>query len=96
MDEDVAWFDIPVHNIVFNQHFEGLQEIFEIFQSPFFAKVLVLFDQRLESATIAVLVHEVHIVGSFENLDELDDVGGVLYFGEGLDLIDGELFESRT
>lgn len=58
--------------------------------------MLVLLDQRLEGAAIAVLVDEVHVVGGFENLDEFNNVSGVFYFGEGLYFVDGELFESRT
>ncbi len=50
----------------------------------------------LESAAVAILIDEVVVVGSLEDLDKADDVGGVFDLGECLYLIDGELFELGT
>jgi hypothetical protein len=94
MEEDVAGFDVPVHDVVADEHFERFEEVAEVAQRPFLWEVPGLLDQILECATIAELIDKVDIVGCFEYFDELDNMSGVLYFRKGLNFIDGELFKS--
>ena len=72
---------------------KGFEEIFEIFDSLIFRKTALRFDLLFESSSVAEFVDEVVIIGGFEDLDEAYNMGGVLYFGQGLDFVDGELFQ---
>jgi hypothetical protein len=92
MEEDVAGLDIAVHDVVADEHLEGLEEVLEVAECPFLDQVFGLFDEILEGATVTKFIDEVDIVDGLEYLNKLNDVGGVLYLGECLDFVDGEFF----
>ena len=85
-----------MHNVVFDEHFEGGEQFIKVGESFFFRELALRFYFLLESALIAKLIHKVIVVGSFENFNEADDVSGVFDFGERVDFVDGELFEFGT
>lgn len=85
-----------MHNVVFDEHFEGGEQFIKVGEGFFFRKLALGFYFLLESALIAKLIHKVIVVGSFENFNEADDVSGVFDFGERVDFVDGELFEFGT
>jgi hypothetical protein len=49
-------------------------------------------EQLVKSASIAVLIDKIKVVGGFEHVDVFDDVGAGLQSGEDVDFIDGALF----
>lgn len=73
MKEYVIRFEIPVHNVVLVQNFEGLQQLSENLESSAFREVPLLFQQRLQCLAVAELVDEVEVIGCFEHLDVTDD-----------------------
>ena len=75
---------------------ESFEKIFEIIQSFFFLEFSSKFNFLFKGTSIAVLIDEVVVVGSFEDFDEPDNMSGILNFTESLDLVDGELFEFRA
>lgn len=85
-----------MHYVILNQHLEGFEEILEIGQSPVLGEIPVLLDEGLQCSPIAVLIYKIDIVGSFKNLDKLDNMSGVFDLGEGLDFVNGKLFQSWT
>ena len=85
-----------MHDVGLRQNLEGLEQVQEVPQCLFLGESALRFDLLLQGASVAVLVYEVVVVGCLEYLDEADDVGGVLYLGEGLDLVDGELLQLGT
>lgn len=81
MDKNITWFDIPMHDIVLNQHLECFKQILKIRQRPLLTQIPILLNQRLQCTTITVLVDKVHIVSSFQYLDKLHNMSGILDFG---------------
>jgi hypothetical protein len=73
MKEYVIRFEIPVHDVVLVQDFEGLQQLSENLESSAFGEVPLLFQQRLQRLAVAELVDEVEVIGCFEHLDVTDD-----------------------
>lgn len=94
--EDIAGFDVTVHDIVFDEHFESREQLIKVPECLFFSELAFCLDFFLKSALITELIDEVVVVGSFEDLDEADDVGGVLDFRQGVDFVDGELLQLGT
>lgn len=72
---------------------KGFEKIFEVFDGLTFRKTALRFDLLFESSSVAEFVDEVVIIGGFEDLDEAYDMSGVLDFGQGLNFVDGELFQ---
>lgn len=89
VDEDVIGFDIPVHNVISWQNFEGFNDLPEVDQTLFFREGSLFLHKFIEGASVAELVDEVEVVGSFEHVDVFDDVGAGLEGGEDVDLVDG-------
>ena len=63
-----------MHDIVFVEFLEGLEELPEDDQCLVLLEYLFLLQVGLEGAAVAVLVDEVEVVGGFEGLDEPHDV----------------------
>ncbi len=98
MKQDVIRFEVAMHNIVSGEYFEGLNHLFEVwygfsFWHDFLWGIPVSLKELLESTSVAVLVNEVEVVYSFEHVNVADDVLVVLYFWQGIDLINGALFQ---
>lgn len=96
MQQNIAWFYISMHNVGLNQYLKSLQQIFKVVDSFFFGKPTHGLNFLLESTSVAVLIDEVVVVGCFKYFYESDDVSGVFDFREGLDFVDGELFQFGT
>lgn len=93
MKEYIVRFHVTVHDVVFIEDLEGLEELFEDEQSIGFWELDLLGEEVLEGATVAVLIDKVEIVGCFEHVVVLDDIGVAFYVGEDVDLVDRALLE---
>ena len=88
-----------MHDVTAGEHFESFHYLSEISQRSFLGEGALLLHQLIESAAVAVLVHEIEIVGCFEHVDVFDDMGAALQRGQDVDLVDrallqlGDLFE---
>ena len=79
-----------MQNIFSMENLERWPQLEEYLNGLILWETLLRFDQVSQSATIAVLVDQVVVIGSPQHFNELDDVG-VVYFGENVDLIVGEV-----
>ena len=52
----------------------------------------MLFDLLFQGTSITIFIDEIIVIGCFEDLDESDDMSGILDLWECLDFIDSELF----
>lgn len=93
MKEYIVRFHVAVHDVVFIEDLEGLEELFEDEQSIGFWELDLLGEEVLEGATVAVLIDKVEIVGCFEHVVVLDDIGVAFYVGEDVDLVDRALLQ---
>lgn len=93
VEKDVAGLDVPVHDVEPDQDLECPEEISQVGQCFLLSEASLGLDLLFECPSIAILINEVVVVGSFEYLYEAYDVSGVFDLGEGLYFIDGELFE---
>lgn len=96
MEQNVARFDISVHNVRSGQQLEGLEQVTEVSESLAFIEPALRLDLLLESASVAILVDEVVVVGSFQDLNEPHNVCRILNLGQSLNLIDSELLQLGT
>ena len=87
MEKDVVRLQIPVHYVVFIEDFERLQELAKYLQCLFLREPRFFFELRFKSLPITELIDKIEVVGSFEHLDKLDDVGTGLNPGKVPDLI---------
>ena len=78
MHEDVVRFDIAMHNVVPREDFESLHDLSEINQTFFLRQWSFFLEQFVKGSSVAELIDEVEVVGSFEHIDVLDDVGAGL------------------
>ena len=92
MEEDIVRFHIPVHNVVFIEDLEGLKQLLEDEEGIGLREFSLLTQQVLKSASVAVLVDEVEVIGGFEHVEIFDDVGVGLNIGEDVDFVDSALF----
>ena len=92
MEEDIVRFHIPVHNVVFIEDLEGLKQLLEDEEGIGFWEFTLLAQQVLKSASVAVLVDEVEVIGGFEHVEIFDDVGVGFDIGEDVDFVDSALF----
>jgi hypothetical protein len=82
-----------MHDVTASEYFEGFDDLAEEGQCSFFGEGSFLLHQFIESASVAVFVDEVEVVGSFQHVDVLDDVGAALQSGEDVDFVDSALFQ---
>ena len=81
------------------EHEQRLDDLLEIKQRSFLRKGTLLLHETVQSATVAVLIDEVVIIGSLEHIDVFDDKWTRLERGEDIDFVDsaflefGDLFE---
>ena len=81
-----------MHDVVLIELFERLQQLPENNEGFLLPEAFLFLEEGLERAAIAVLIHEVEVVGRFEGFDEANDVV-VFERGEDVDLVDGQLFQ---
>jgi hypothetical protein len=63
-----------MHNVMPAQNAKGLHHLREIEQGCAFREAALLLEQFLECASIAILVHKIVIIGSFEHIEVFDDM----------------------
>lgn len=82
-----------MHNVVFIENLESINELLEDEQRLFLGNYPVLPQHAFQGASVAVLVDEVEIVGGFEHINVLDNVLVLLYIGQNVDLINSAFFQ---
>lgn len=80
-----------MHNIVLIEYLEGFYELFEDKESLSFRDDAIFAKHALKSASIAVLVNKVEVVGRFEHIDILDYMLILLDVSQDIDFVDGTL-----
>ena len=88
MKEDIIGLHITMHNIILIQNLKGLEELLEDKQCVLFWQFPLFGEQALQSASVAVFVDKIEIIGSFEHVVVLDDVGVRLDVGKDIDFVD--------
>ena len=96
MKENITGLNISMHNIVLHKHPESFKKIFKIPNSFFFTQIPTILNQILKCASIAELIHKIHIIGCLQDLNESHNMSSILNFGKSLDLIDGEFLKPWT
>jgi hypothetical protein len=89
--ENVIWLDISVHDIATRKNLECLDNLLEVEENSLLGEGSLLLHEFIESSTVAVLIDEVEVVGGFEHIDVLDDVGAALEGGKNVNFIDSAL-----
>jgi hypothetical protein len=93
VQQNIAWLDVPMHDVVLGEGLKGLEHVHEVQQCFGLSEMPVVLDEPFQCAPIAVLIDEVVVIDGLEDLHELDDMVVLLDFGEGLDFVDGALLE---
>jgi hypothetical protein len=99
VEQNVVRFDIPMHDVAAGENLESLHHLPEEIKCSLFREGTFLLHEFIHSAAVAILIDKVEIIGSFEHVDVLDDVGTVLEGGKNVDFVDraflefGDLFE---
>lgn len=75
MEQNIVWFDVAMHNVVFLEDSEGLEELFEEQEGLGLGESALAFEHFLEGATIAEFIHEVEVVCCAQHLFEAHDMG---------------------
>jgi predicted RNase H-related nuclease YkuK (DUF458 family) len=77
-----------MHDVVLVQDLESFYDLRKVSQCDSLRKGPMLFEETFKATSIAKLVDEVVIIGSFEHVDILDDVLGGFEVGEDVDFIE--------
>jgi len=77
-----------VHNVVFVEYLESIDELFEDEQRLFFRYNSIFAQHAFKGASVAELVDKVEVVGRFEHVYVLDDVLVFFDIGENIDFVD--------
>lgn len=85
-----------MHDVRFREYLEGLQQILEVLDGLGLFEATVQFDFLFEGASVAELIDEVVVVGSFKNFNEANHMRGVFYLRQSLNFVDGELLQLRA
>ena len=92
MKEDVGRLEIPMQYIFIVEFLEGTPKLIENLQGLTLSQFSFRFDVFGQSASTAVLVNKIIVVGSPQHLNKFDDVG-MVDLRQDSDLIIGELTE---
>lgn len=85
-----------MHDVIFGECFEGLEHVHKVEEGLGLSKMPFVFDEFFECSAIAILIDEVVVIDSLEDLNELDDVLISLDFRQSLDFVDGAFLQFRT
>jgi hypothetical protein len=64
-----------MHDVVFVEHTESLNNLTEIGECNFLRETAAFLEEGLKGSAVAVLIYEVEVVDSFEHIEVFDDVG---------------------
>ena len=76
-----------MHDIVFIEDLKSVDELFKNEKCVFFVDKFIFSENRFECSSIAELINEIEVVGSFEHIDVFDDVLIFFYICEDINLI---------
>lgn len=82
-----------MHDIVFIEYLKSLQQLLEDKQGMLLGQFDLLGEQVLESATVAIFIDEIEVVGGLEHIVVFDDIGVILDVGKNVDLINRALLQ---
>lgn len=74
MEQDVSELEVPVHDLVLDEGLEGIEDLAEVLDDLFLREQSFLPDLGEHISSIAVLEHEVVVVGGLLEGVELDYV----------------------
>jgi hypothetical protein len=67
-----------MHDVILPEDFESFNDLSEYLKSSFLLESAFLFEQIMESATFAVLIHKIAIVFCLQQLEESDYMWRIL------------------
>lgn len=82
-----------MHDVVFFQYFEGLDDLLEVGERGCFWQYSFFSEKCFEGASVAVLVDKVEVIDCFEHVVVLDNVGTAFKIVEDVDLIVGAFLQ---
>jgi hypothetical protein len=94
MEENVLGFQVPVHYIEFDHALHPLYYLPHQLHCLLFLQAPLTLDKLFQSPSVAVLVNQIHVVLSLNQLDEFNHVR-VIYFLQRLYFVYCEFFQSR-
>lgn len=74
MHENIRQFEVSVHDLIFDEGFEGMKNLNKELDSLFFRDGLVFLKILREISFVTVLEDEVEVVGSLLDVIQLDNV----------------------
>ena len=80
-----------MHDIIFIEFFECINKLSKDDKCLMLGQTFLFLKHGFEGTSIAILIDEVEVVGSFECLDKPDYIL-IFEWGEDIDLVDGKLF----
>ena len=92
MEEDVGEFEISVHDFAVDKGLEGVEDLGGVLEDQLLGEGALLLDLGQHVASVAVLEHQVVVVGGLLEGQQLDDVGVVAAL-EHLDFVFEQLVE---
>jgi hypothetical protein len=93
MEENIIGLHVPVHDVVLVENLEGIEQLLEDEESFSLSELLLLGEQVLESAPIAIFVNEVEVVGCLEHVVVANDMLVRLNAAEDVYLVDRALLQ---
>lgn len=93
VEEDVVGLHVAVHDVVLVEDLEGLKHLLEDEEGLLLGELLLLGEESLEGAAVAVLVDEVEVVGGLEHVVVADDVRVDFDVAEDVDFVDRALLQ---
>jgi len=88
-----------MHNVTARKNLESLHHLPEEIKSSLLRERPFFLHQFIHCAAVAILIHKVEIIRSFEHVDVFDDIRAVLESGKYVDFVNcaflefGDLFE---
>jgi len=92
MKEYVGGFEVSVQDVLVVELLEGTTELIKNLQGLALSQLSLGFDVLCQSASAAVLIDKIVVVGSPQHLNKFDDIG-MVYFRKDSDLVIRELTE---
>lgn len=77
-----------MHNIIFIKYLKSVNKLFEDEQGVLLTDNSFFTKQSLESASIAILINKIKVIGSLKHVDILDNMFMFFNIGQYVDLVD--------
>lgn len=87
MKENIIRFKISMHDVVLVKNLKSFKELLEDKKSFFLFQSSLFSQQSFKGASIAILIHEVEVVLSFEHVVVCNDMFVLLDVGKDVDFM---------